>query len=128
MSALAVAVLFIAGLVARVLSTTTRAAGRVPLSWLLTGLALLTWFLATVISLSSKSAMSSPTARLWLVVVLLALAAIVGSLVWRYSDRPETRDLSVGQWAVLLFRTLTPLFGLALGIAAILFAGELVAW
>jgi hypothetical protein len=54
-----------------------------------------------------------------LVVALLGLAGVVGLLAWRASDSARSRDLSGGQWMLLLLRSLAPLIGFALGIAVV---------
>jgi hypothetical protein len=86
---------------------------------MLTGLAVATWSVATIASLLSSPRVGSPSSRLGLVVVLLSLAGVVGLLAWRASDSPRLRDLSTGQWTVLLSRSLAPLIGSAAGVAVV---------
>lgn len=119
MSTAVIVLLFAVGLAARVLSTATHVVGKRGVSWMLTGLALITWCVATIASMLSSSRIGSLSSRLGLIVVLLGLAGVVGLLAWRASDSPRFRDLSLGQWVVLLVRSLAPLIGLWLGVAVV---------
>lgn len=119
MSTAAIVLLLVVGLAARVLATATRAAGRHGLSWMLTGSALITWCVATIASMLSSSRIGSLSSRLGLIVVLLALAGVVALLAWRASDSPRLHNLSIGQWVMLLLRSLAPLIGFWLGVAVV---------